>query len=42
MSTPLQTNTTKLQELKELAVNLPDQNPPTQLQERTVVSTTVQ
>ena len=38
----LQTNTTKLNELKTKASNLPDQNPPTSLQERTVVSTTVQ
>lgn len=38
----LQTNTTKLNELKNKASNLPDQNPPTLLQERTVVSTTVQ
>lgn len=28
MSTPLQTNTTKLQELKTKASALPDQNPP--------------
>lgn len=38
----LQTNTTKLTELKNKANNLPDQNPPASLQERTVVSTTVQ
>lgn len=38
----LSTNTTKLTELKNKANNLPNQNPPTQLQERTVVSTTVQ
>lgn len=38
----LQINTSKLNELKNKANNLPDQNPPTQLQERTVVSTTVQ
>lgn len=38
----LQTNTTKLNELKTKVNNLPDQNPPTLLQERTVVSTTVQ
>lgn len=38
----LQTNTTKLTELKNKANNLPDQNPPVSLQERTVVSTTVQ
>lgn len=38
----LQTNTTKLTELKTKVNNLPDQNPPVSLQERTVVSTTVQ
>lgn len=38
----LQTNTTKLNELKTKVSNLQDQNPPTSLQERTVVSTTVQ
>ena len=38
----LQTNTTKLNELKTKVNNLPDQNPPVSLQERTVVSTTVQ
>ena len=42
MATPLSTNTTKLTELKNKANNLPNQNPPTLLQERTVVSTTVQ
>lgn len=38
----LSTNTTKLNELKTKASNLSDQNPPALLQERTVVSTTVQ
>ena len=38
----LQTNTTKLNELKTKVNSLPDQNPPVSLQERTVVSTTVQ
>lgn len=38
----LQTNTTKLNELKTKVNNLPDQNPPVSLQERIVVSTTVQ
>lgn len=38
----LSTNTTKLTELKTKVNNLPDQNPPASLQERTVVSTTVQ
>lgn len=38
----LQINTTKLNELKTKANNLPNQNPPASLQERTVVSTTVQ
>lgn len=42
MATPLSINTTKLTELKNKANDLPDQNPPIQLQERTVVSTTVQ
>lgn len=42
MATPLQTNTTKLNELKVKANNLPEQNPPASLQERTVVDTTVQ
>ena len=39
MSTPLQTNTDKLTTLKEKANNLPDQNPPAQLQEKTVTPT---
>lgn len=38
----LQINATKLNELKNKANNLPNQNPPASLQERTVVSTTVQ
>ena len=42
MPMSLQMNTNKLTALKEKANNLPDQNPPTLLQERTVVSTTVQ
>lgn len=39
MATPLQTNTDKLTALKEKANNLPDQNPPAQLQEKTVTPT---
>lgn len=39
MATPLQTNTDKLTTLKEKANNLPDQNPPAQLQEKTVTPT---
>lgn len=39
MSTPLETNTTKLQELKTKASALPDQNPPAVLQEKTVTPT---
>ena len=35
----LSTNTTKLTELKNKANNLPDQNPPAQLQEKTVTPT---
>ena len=35
----LSTNTTKLNELKNKANNLPDQNPPAQLQEKTVTPT---
>lgn len=35
----LLTNTTKLNELKNKANNLPDQNPPAQLQEKTVTPT---
>lgn len=36
----LSTNTTKLNELKNKANNLPDQNPPAQLQEKTVTPNT--
>lgn len=39
MATPLQTNTDKLTALKEKANNLPDQNPPASLQEKTVTPT---
>lgn len=38
----LSTNTTKLTELKNKANNLPDQNPPAQLQEKTVTPSAVQ
>lgn len=39
MATPLSINTTKLTELKNKANDLPDQNPPAQLQEKTVTPT---
>lgn len=42
MATPLQTNTDKLTALKEKANNLPDQNPPAQLQEKTVTPSAAQ
>ena len=39
MATPLSINTTKLTELKNKANDLPNQNPPAQLQEKTVTPT---